>query len=112
MANIINVPVPPVVLTTEQLIAKQIDTEIKNAATAQKKAYDIIRNLIFGNTKKPKTIAEINFAYAAFAANTTTGLTIENLQDMACLAKTTINRYQPGTIVDNVPELIITYPTA
>lgn len=98
-------------LTTEQQVTKQIDSQLKTAATTLKRAYTSIRGLIYNN---PRFMDEYGAflsddVYAAFATYTQTGLSPDDLGKAARLIKATINQFAPGTIVDEVPEATITY---
>ena len=97
--------------TKEQTVAAQIDQQVKNAAQAQKLAYDAIRRLVYQNTqfRKADGAFDADSVYTAFAANTKLGLTPEQLGQMARLTKAAINVFQPGTIVDDVPEATISF---
>ncbi len=106
MANIL--PTPST-LTKEQQFAHQVDLQIKQAAIAQKSAYDNLRKLFYGTTEKPFTNEQTNAAYAAFAANTSTGLTPEQIGQLARLTKASINLFNDTKITDSVPEATITF---
>jgi hypothetical protein len=99
------------VSTKEQSVTAQIDQQIRNAAQAQKMAYDTIRRLVYQNPqfRKADGSFDVDAVYAAFAANTKLGITPEQLGQMAKLTKATINLLQPGTIADDVPAATITF---
>jgi hypothetical protein len=92
-------------LTPEQSVAAQIDRELQFTAKQMLNSYQNIRRLVYANLK----ITDPNAVYAAFAANTTTGLSPEQLGQAARLIKAAINQFQPNTVVDDVPQAIITY---
>ena len=94
----------PVILTKEQMIAKDIDYQLRNTATAMKNAYNCIRNIIYNNPNLSP-----NDAYVAFQMNSTSGLTADQLGQCARIIKAAINSFAPGTIVDEVPEAKISY---
>ena len=102
MANLLT---PPTVNTSERVLVEHIDNELRNAAIAQKHAYDNVRQLIYGTPENPKTGEQVMAAYGAFARLTTTGLTPDQLGLSARLIKTVLNQFSPGTIVDEVPEV-------
>ena len=52
-------------------------------------------------------VTDSDAVYAAFATFTETGLTIEQLVLAARMVKTIINIFEPGTLVDDVPEVEI-----
>ena len=99
------------VSTKEQSVTAQIDQQIRNAAQAQKMSYDTIRRLIYQNPqfRKADGSFDADAVYAAFAANTKLGLTLDQLKQMARLTKATINLLQPGTIADDVPAAVIKF---
>lgn len=94
------------IVTPEQAVARGIDSLLMQAAQANKLAYEGVRALIHKNGAK----FTADQVYAAWAANTQTGLTPEQLADAAMLMKATLNLFTPGTIVDDVPEATITFP--
>jgi len=104
MGTIVNTPTA---MTAEQRIVAQLDSAIKAAATAQKQAYSQCRRLLLNSSAiVPDQV------FAAFAANTTTGLTAAQLVAMAQVSKASLNLFQPGLIVDDVVEATITLPAA
>ena len=98
MANLIDTqPVTP----TERTVAA-IDAWLKRAAAVQLAAYVQIRKLVYQNPNlTPEQV------YAAFQADTTTGMTANQLGEAARIAKASLNRFQ-SVIVDAVPEATIT----
>ncbi len=106
--NLFTPPAP----TKEQRVAAQIDTSLRNAAIALRNSYNQIRALIYTNPsfKDEYGVVDSNAIYAAFAANTTTGLSVQELAEAAILVKTIVNRFATDTIVDPVPEATITMP--
>jgi hypothetical protein len=88
-----------------------VDGQLRQAATAMLQAYQNIRKTIYANDTVPafKDMPfSVEAAYAAFQQFTTTGLTAEQLGQAARMIKTLVNRFAPGTIVDEVPEVTIT----
>lgn len=94
----------PVPKTTEQQVVERIDGLLKRAAQVQLFTYRQIRDLIYEHES-----LEADAVYSAFAARTTSGMTVEQLGESAKIAKSTLNRFQPGLIVDEVPEATITF---
>jgi hypothetical protein len=88
--------------TPEQLVAQRIDAALRNAAQAMLTAYSDVRNYVYANPDL--TSDEV---YAAFQANTVTGLSAEQLGAAARATKAVVNLFQPDTIVDDVPAATI-----
>ena len=108
MGNVFN---PTATLTKEQQVAKQIDGSLRSAAVYMKKAYDEVRKLVYNNPafQDEYGVTDANAIYIAFQTNTLSGLTAEQLGEAAKLIKASINKFAPGTIVDDVPEANISY---
>lgn len=85
----------------------EIDRTVKATAKAMLYAYNYTRRLIFANPHG-LTAEQV---FGIFGITTSTGLTVDQLKEQACLLKASINRYAPGTIGDDgVPEATITFP--
>ena len=95
----------PPTQTPEQLVTDQIDNRLRSTAQMLIASYNSVRHLIYDNP----AFANPNDVYAAFQANTTTGLTPDQLGQAARAIKALINTFAPGTIVDEVPQATITY---
>jgi hypothetical protein len=89
-------------LTLDQQTAAAIDGQIKSAAAAQLNAYNQVRKLIFANPRYKNDDGTFNSTavYAAFTANTSLGLTSDQLGQMARVIKASINLFQPDKITD------------
>ena len=87
---------------TEKTVAA-IDALLKRAAAAQLQAYEHIRTLVYANPGK-LTAEQV---YAAFEANTSTGMTANQLGEAARIAKASLNHFQQ-VITDAVPAATIT----
>ncbi len=98
--------------TKEQQVALKIDINLRNAAISLKNAYSAVRAAIYDNPafKDEYGVTDSNAIYTAFVTNTTTGLTAEQLVEAAIIVKSVVNKFAPGTIVDDVPEATITLP--
>ncbi len=98
-------------LTKEQIVAKQVDDELKKAAVAMLQSYKNVRRIIYSNPvfKDEYGAFDANAVYEAWAMNTTSGLTPEQLGQFARATKALINQAARGKVVDNVPEATITY---
>ncbi len=97
--------------TREQKVATSIDTQLRSAAVTMLTAYQQVRTLIYSNpafTDEYGT-CDSDAIYEAFVANTTTGLTAEQLGAAARVTKTFVNTFAPGTINDAVPEVGLTF---
>jgi hypothetical protein len=87
---------------TEKTVAA-IDAMLKRTAAAQLMAYQNIRRLVYANPDK-LTAEQV---YAAFEANTSTGMTANQLGEAARIAKASLNHFQQ-VITDAVPAATIT----
>jgi hypothetical protein len=103
----------PPVLTKEQQVAAAIDQQLRFAAQSMLNSYNNIRRLIYANNNFKDEYGNFDpdVIYAAFAVNTTTGLTAERLGQAAIAVKTMVNLFAPNTIQDAVPEATITFPS-
>lgn len=107
-------------LTKEQKLARFVDQQLLLARNVMAGVYARVRASIFENPEfsemqtidgKRQRVFRPDLAYAAIVANTQIDLTADELRDSAMVAKAVINRRTPGSIVDDVPEAIITLPT-
>jgi len=102
---------PQTAATKEAIFAANVDGVIKNIAMMRLQAYKRLRQMFYQNPnfRKPDGSFDSDAAYAAFAQNTQLGITPEQVGQMARLEKTAINFFQPGVIVDDVPEAKIEF---
>src|SRR4051812_11440275 len=95
--------------TKEQRLAAQIDTDLANTARAIANACKLTMARIYENPafKNKEGTFDSDAAYAAFEANTQTGMTKADLQNAARASKAIVNLFAPGTIDDKTPEATI-----
>jgi hypothetical protein len=97
--------------TKEVKLAKAVDSNLRRATLSISEAYRIILALMNENPafKKEDGTFDTDAAYAAFEANTSTGMTRADLVNAARASKAIVNTFAPGTITDDVPPATITF---
>jgi hypothetical protein len=98
-------PVP----TREEKTATAIDTQLRNVAVAMLTAYQQIQTLVHSNAAYTDESGncQSEAVYAAFQLHNTTGMSCEQLREFVKVIKTVVNKYAPGTIQDDLPEVTI-----
>jgi hypothetical protein len=94
--------------TPEQKVAQQLDQLIITLGRALPTFYNRAQALIQNNTTLENEYGSSALVLDAFDANTATGLTSIQLEDMLAIAKAFMNFIQPSTISDATVEALIT----
>ncbi len=98
--------------TPQTKVATQIDNELRLMANAMLGGYNKISALINTNRnfKDEYGTYDPDAVYAAWLANTTSGMSTTQLQHLERAVKTLVNYVAPGKIVDATVQATITYP--
>jgi hypothetical protein len=93
-----------VTLTPEQLVARQIDAAVRQAAQVNLNTYRTVLRLI--TQHRSLTKEQVRAAIDEHSVS----LTATQLDGMAVMLKTIINAAQPGLIDDEIPEATLDMP--